>query len=485
MKFTRFYRIAAGLLAALLLVGSLVACGSTDPAETTDVPETREPETLPDLTDNRTPTDLDPAELYSSRLHAVFGDATPAPATDFAYTVSDGGVTLTAYLGEKTVAILPETIEDKPVVAIAKSAFSGREDLHGLYIPDTVTDIEMGALAGCKKLTALRTPMAAASGRIHFGSLFGAETYETNGSYVPDKLVTLMLTRGTKIEPYAFYDCDLEVVLLPTTLTEIGEFAFYGNEKLLQASPAYTALTTVGERAFANCSSLLAMDLPATVTSVGFAMLEGCTALTDLTVPFVGATRDGVVPETETETETETGEEDRLSTNHLAYIFGARAYVHSNGYVPASLVRVTLLAGCGDIPANAFFECASIREVVIPDGVTAIGYRAFYGCERLSTIALPDSVRKIGDDAFNGCIRLVSVDVGKGLKTLGVQAFMGCVSLPEMTLPATVKGIPNAAFAGCTSLATLTAPGVTEVGAQAFRHCDKLSGWSAETALAD
>ena len=471
MKFNRSYRIAAGLLATLLLLGGLVACKATDPTAET---ETREPETLPDLTDNRTPTALDPSYIYAERLHAVFGDATPAPATDFAYTVSDGGVTLTAYLGEKTVAIIPETIEDKPVVAIAKTAFSGREDLRGLYIPDTVTDIEMGALAGCKKLTALRTPMAAASGRIHFGSLFGAETYETNGSYVPDKLVTLMLTQGTKIEPYAFYDCDLEVVLLPRTLTEIGEFAFYGNEKLLQASPAYTALTTVGERAFANCRSLLSMKLPATVTTMGFAMLEGCTALTDLTIPFVGATRDGVA----SETETETGEEETLSANHLAYIFGARAYVHASGYVPASLVRVTLLAGCGDIPANAFFECDAIREVVIPDGVTTIGHRAFYGCERLSTVTLPDSVTAIGDDAFNGCIRLVSADVGAGLKTLGVQAFMGCVSLPEMTLPATVKAIPNAAFAGCTSLATLTAPGVTEIGAQAFRHCDKLLGWA-------
>ena len=107
MKFNRSYRIAAGLLATLLLLGGLVACKATD---TTAETETREPETLPDLTDNRTPTDLDPAELYNSRLHAVFGDATPAPATDFAYTVSDGGVTLTAYLGEKTVAIIPETI---------------------------------------------------------------------------------------------------------------------------------------------------------------------------------------------------------------------------------------------------------------------------------------------------------------------------------------------------------------------------------------
>lgn len=474
MKFTRFYRVAAGLLAVLLLLGGLVACKAPDSAAET---ETGEPETLPDLTDTRTPTALDPGDIYSERLHAVFGDATPAPATDFTYTVSDGGVTITAYVGEKTVAIIPETIEDMPVVAIAKTAFAGREDLRGLYIPDTVTDIEAGALADCRALTTLRTPMAAASGRIHFGSLFGAETYETNGSYVPDKLVTLMLTRGTKIEPYAFYDCDLEVVLLPATLTEIGEFAFYGNEKLLSVSPAHTALTAVGERAFANCRSLLSMKLPATVTTMGFAMLEGCTALTDLTIPFVGAVRDGVVSETETETEIETEEEDRLSTDHLAYIFGARAYVHSGGYVPASLVRVTLLAGCGDIPANAFFECASIREVVIPDGVTAVGHRAFYGCERLATVTLPDSVTSIGDDAFNGCIRLASVDVGTRLKTLGVQAFMGCVSLPEMTLPASVKAIPNAAFAGCVSLEALTAPGVTEVGAQAFRHCDKLLGW--------
>lgn len=472
MKFTRSYRIAAGLLATLLLLWGLVACKATDTAAET---ETGELETLPDLTDTRTPTALDPSYIYAERLHAVFGDATPAPATDFTYTVLNGTVTVTAYVGEKTVAIIPETIEDMPVVAIARTAFAGKEDLRGLYIPDTVTDIEVGALADCRALTTLRTPMAAASGRIHFGSLFGAETYETNGSYVPDKLVTLLLTQGTRIEPYAFYDCDLEVVLLPATLTEIGEFAFYGNEKLLSVSPAHTALTAVGERAFANCRSLLSMKLPATVTTMGFAMLEGCAALTDLTIPFVGAARNGVASETETETGEE--EEETLSADHLAYIFGARAYVHASGYLPASLVRVTLLAGCGDIPANAFFECDAIREVVIPDGVTAIGHRAFYGCERLATVTLPDSVTAIGDDAFNGCIRLASVDVGTGLKTLGVQAFMGCVSLPEMTLPASVKAIPNAAFAGCVSLEALTAPGVTEVGAQAFRHCDKLLGW--------
>ena len=474
-------KILSAAVAVLLLL-SLAACSFPHENQSADTeePVTIPPITIPDEPDDRVFTDTTP---YAERLESLFASNPVAPAEDFTYEVADDGVTVTAYTGGDIVVVIPDTIEDQPVVAIGEGAFADKTGLKAVSVPDTVRSIAAGAFAGCKNLTSLRTPVFTCEGADYFGALFGAKSYDAQGSAVPAGLSTLVLTGGDTIPDYAFYACRaLEAVAIPETVTEIGSFAFYGCEALVYIPLGHTALTAIGEHAFTNCADLLGLELPATVESLGFAMLEGCAALTDLTIPFVGAARNGVASETETEKgeeeEEEEEEEETLSADHLAYIFGARAYVHASGYVPASLVRVTLLAGCGDIPANAFFECDAIREVVIPDGVTAIGHRAFYGCERLATVTLPDSVTAIGDDAFNGCIRLASVDVGMGLKTLGVQAFMGCVSLPEMTLPATVKAIPNAAFAGCTSFATLTAPGVTEVGAQAFRHCDKLLGWA-------
>ncbi len=473
MKNIHLRRMAAAL-AILTALAAATACASDDAPDSSETYGPIAPVTLPDLKDDREPSSV---VGYNERLETAFANKLPASAENFTYTVSDGAVTVTGYTGGDVVVVIPSEIDGMPVTALSGDAFAGKGSLRALSIPDTVTEIEVGALAGCESLTTLRTPLAAASGVIHFGSLFGAETYETNGAHVPSGLSTLLLTAGDTVAPYAFYDCDLEAVALPETLTRIGEFAFYGNDKLAYIPLGKTALETVGEHAFTNCRALLSLDLPATVNAMGFAMLEGCGKLESLTLPFVGAPR-GVVDLPEGTDETETDDEDALTTDHLGYIFGARSYVHSAGYIPASLITVTLLSGCGDIPANAFFECSSVREIVLPEGVTAIGRRAFYGCERLSKVVIPAGVTAIGDDAFHGCIRLVDLTVGAGVTDLGVQVFMDCLSLKTVTLPAGVTHLPNSAFAGCLSLETVTAPGVTSQGEQVFRGCGKLTGWN-------
>ncbi len=474
MNRIRFRRFFACLSAALLLFPSaslLTACGDAEPsAAESDTAVSDTPVTLPDLTDTREPTSVD---AYADRLHTAFANAEPAPAEHFSYTAADGAVTVTAYTGDATVVVIPDSIEGLPVVSIEKNAFENnknKENIRAISIPDSVIDVAYGALAGCESLETLRTPMATATGALHMGSLFGGESYETNGAYIPTDLTTLILTAGDAITPYAFYDCPLEAVFLPAGMTTIGVFAFYGSDHLAYISLDQTALRSIGEHAFTNCGALLLLELPATVTDMGFAMLEGCGALEVLTVPFVGG---GSQAAAETEAaETEDGE--ALSSDHLGYLFGARAYVHAAGYIPASLIRVTVSGACDEIPANAFFECASIREIVLPEGVTAIGHRAFYGCARLSKLTIPDSVTTLGDDALHGCIRLVDLEVGAGVTTLGVQVFMDCMSLKTVTLPAGVTYLPNSTFAGCRSLETLTAPGVTAQGEQVFRHCDNL-----------
>ena len=54
------------------------------------------------------------------------------------------------------------------------------------------------------------------------------------------------------------------------------------------------------------------------------------------------------------------------------------------------------------ISEKAFFSCAALTSVTIPNTVNYIGYNAFYGCSGLSTITLPSSVSAIGDGAFYG-----------------------------------------------------------------------------------
>lgn len=55
------------------------------------------------------------------------------------------------------------------------------------------------------------------------------------------------------------------------------------------------------------------------------------------------------------------------------------------------------------IKTEMFYECKSLREVIIPNGITVIGDRAFGFCSSMTKVYIPLSVTKIGDMAFDGC----------------------------------------------------------------------------------
>lgn len=80
----------------------------------------------------------------------------------------------------------------------------------------------------------------------------------------------------------------------------------------------------------------------------------------------------------------------------------------------------------------AFAKCKSLADAKIPNGVTTIGNYAFYQCTSLTRVDIPDSVTKIGDYAFMKCESVVSVTIGSGLVTMGNMAFYNCYRVVEV-----------------------------------------------------
>lgn len=52
------------------------------------------------------------------------------------------------------------------------------------------------------------------------------------------------------------------------------------------------------------------------------------------------------------------------------------------------------------IASNAFYDCASLTAVTIPDGITRIGNQAFFNCTALTKVTIPESVTNIGNEAL-------------------------------------------------------------------------------------
>ena len=142
----------------------------------------------------------------------------------------------------------------------------------------------------------------------------------------------------------------------------------------------------------------------------------------------------------------------------------------------ATLKSIIIPDGVSTIGSTAFRNCTSLTSVTIPDSIISIGGSAFYGCSSLTSVAIPDGIISIGGSAFYGCSSLTSVAIPEGVTSVGSSAFRNCTSLTSITIPDSVTKIGQYAFYGCSSLTSVTIPeGVTSIGNYAFYDCTSLT----------
>ena len=93
---------------------------------------------------------------------------------------------------------------------------------------------------------------------------------------------------------------------------------------------------------------------------------------------------------------------------------------------------------------------ASLKSVVVPEGVTTIGKEAFAHQNSLRLVSLPESLRAIGESAFYDCYFLPSIELHNCL-TIGANAFDRCEAL-NLIIPASVTSLGGGNFNDCKSV---------------------------------
>ena len=203
----------------------------------------------------------------------------------------------------------------------------------------------------------------------------------------PSSVVVPAIYNGipvTKIKNCAFQACSsLTIVTFAenSSLTTIGEYAFY-NCTSLTSIEIPDGVTTIGDEAFDYCTNLSSIEIPASVTTIGDYAFEGCSSLTK--------------------------------------------------------VAFTANSSLTTIGTYAFAYCSSLMSIQIPDGVTTIGEGAFGGCTSLTSIELPASLTTIGEYAFERCTSLTSIEIPASLTTIEDFAFSDCTSLTNIAFAGTV-----------------------------------------------
>ena len=256
----------------------------------------------------------------------------------------------------------------------------------------------------------------------------------------------------------------------------IPQSAFDEKKSLLRVVLPDT-LTGIGERAFRNCVNLTgSIIIPEGVTRIGSSAFLWCTSLTGTlslpsTLEYIGG--GGAVDIHGAFCECHFSCELKLP-NNLKYI-GHNAFNSNDGYY-GNLILPEKLEFIGD---GAFGGDHNLTgNLTIPQGVTSISQGAFSNTGLNGTLQLHDGITGIQSGAFQGSPLKGELVLPKNLTTLGSSAFEGCDFSGELQLPKDIASIGNNAFAGNWRLmGTVEFPeGLQTIGSNAFSECRSLEG---------
>ena len=194
-------------------------------------------------------------------------------------------------------------------------------------------------------------------------------------------------------------------------------------------------VTSIGRAAFFGLTKMTNITIPESVTSIGKLAFYCCSALTSITVDANNTVYSndefGVLF-------------NKDKTTLIQYPIGSTATTYT---IPDS---VTTVGG------YAFFDCNSLVDITLPDGLKIIEEWAFGNIKNITNVVFPDSTHTIGNFAFYCCSKLKDVHFGSGLEIIGKGAFQNCTSITEITIPKSVTSIGNYVFFECFSLVNIT-----------------------------
>ena len=140
-----------------------------------------------------------------------------------------------------------------------------------------------------------------------------------------------------------------------------------------------------------------------------------------------------------------------------------------------SLSSVTIGSGVTQLPDDCFRNCFSLSVITIPDRITSLGVNCFYNSSSLSSIIIPDSVTSLGDYCFQSS-SLSSVTIGSGVTQLPTSCFSNSNSLSSITIPDWITSLGVFCFFNSFVLSSVTiGSGVTSLGESCFNSCYSLS----------
>ena len=317
------------------------------------------------------------------------------------------------------------------ITKINSYAFTGFDYLTNLVITDNIIEIGTNIVSSCRSLT-----------NITFGP--SLQVFEPlNNKNLVNVYFTGTLSDWLSIEyeeskdnpmyyaEHLYIDGNLVTeVVVPSNITEIKAFAFYGVEELKKIT-IHNNVTVFGAYAFGQCTQLNDVYYNGTVAEWMNITFSSTIKTPNYIVSTIGRTdvpHDHFTGQALSNSKSLSAIKGTglSSLERMVNSYGVTSIdeyytvMPENEYLGAGMTIIAPYFGYTNVfvgeqanplsyASNFYIGGEKVTEIVIPEGVTTIPSYAFAGYKGLKSVTIPASVTSIGGSAFEGCECLESV----------------------------------------------------------------------------
>lgn len=256
---------------------------------------------------------------------------------------------------------------------------------------------------------------------------------------------------------------DVSVLTIPGDVTEVNDFSFINCANISEVALPY-GLERIGQKSFYDCK-INSISIPATVSEIGSNAL-GAQDITfeDGTAPIIFA-----------------GKSFYRTVTSLSWGRPIDC-IDYNTFDLSYLNNLTIGNLIDSIPAQKFWYNLKLKTLKLGSGITEIGENAFTSCNLLTEVVIPPAVTKIGSSAFSDNSKLTSIIMGHSVNTIGEKAFDGCPASSVCITTPTPPTASNNTFSSYSGKLWLQGESAIKAYYDAFYRWDRFDSYAMDEA---
>lgn len=226
----------------------------------------------------------------------------------------------------------------------------------------------------------------------------------------------------------------------------VPDYAFDGLSKLSYAFLP-EGLTSIGQYAFKG-TQILDIDIPNTVTSIGQYAFAG------------------------TRVRNVNFKEDSKLT-YIGYNAFRECTSLEQFIMPNTVTALGTYNNRVDYECGTFYGCTNLKKLHFSDALSTLEQSVCYNCSKLKDVHLPQNISSIRDNAFYNTSSLRKIELPTSLRIIDYNAFCQC-GMDSIKLPITLSTLENYAFQECKNLKYIELPSYIGAYNYNFYGCNSI-----------